>query len=248
LVYWNFLPFNVYLIFWRSLFRHGRSFEQCSLVFKLPQQCTIDVYSYQQALIREFYFKFIDGFFYVIYIFFNWRRAGISTAFKWRISPGFLVTTTDRIMIFETISSEVLFLLKVGQISNHPHVLWLQEVGLCMAWKITLHNVLIDICKSDDNPLLMLLNHNRTMVLFKTKMERILQFRTDKISFGTFPHNHQVNTNELATNGFSYNDRHKSMQCFYCTQTLFIPNRISGINHYSKQLYPLFRCRYMFNS
>jgi hypothetical protein len=65
--------------------------------------------------------------------------------------------------------------------------------------------------KSDDNPLLMLLNHNRTMVLFKTKMERILQFRTDKISFGTFPHNHQVNTNELATNSFSYNDRHKSM-------------------------------------
>jgi hypothetical protein len=66
-----------------------------------------------------------------------------------------------------------------------------------------------------------------------------------QMSFGTFPQNHQVNTNELATNGFSYNHRHRSMHCFYCTRTLFIPNRISGINYYSRQLHPPSRCRYV---
>jgi hypothetical protein len=63
-------------------------------------------------------------------------------------------------------------------------------------------------------------------------------------SFDSFPHNHQINTDELAINGFSYNDRHRCMQCFYCKRTMLISERTPRINCYSKQLHLACRCPY----
>lgn len=68
---------------------------------------------------------------------------------------------------------------------------------------------------------------------------------TRQTSFSAFPRNCRVNTDELATNGFSYNHRHRCMQCFYCTRMIFISGRISGFKDYSRQLHPASQCRYV---
>ena len=68
---------------------------------------------------------------------------------------------------------------------------------------------------------------------------------TRQTSFASFPSNYEVTTDELANNGFSYDHRDKSVQCFYCRQTILTSSRMPRLNRYLRQRHRSSQCRYV---
>jgi hypothetical protein len=81
--------------------------------------------------------------------------------------------------------------------------------------------------------------------LVQTKYNSFYLVSDRQTSFNGFTHNHLVNTNELAIQGFFYRNRDRSIECFYCARKMFFWNQIFRTNQYFKNLHSSARCRYI---